>query len=333
MTVSVTTVSLEVPRPHLNVCVGILRDVQGRVLLASRPEGKPYAGYWEFPGGKIEAGETPLDALIRELHEELGIQVTTAYRWVTRYFEYPHATVQLHFFWIPAWDGEPTAQEGQQLSWQSLGDVTCAPILSATVPLLPRLALPQTYVISNASQMGVAAWLDWFDLYSHQIQLLQLREKTMTEPEFAVLFEAVRQRCQAQGITLLVNSYHPARYWQQADGVHLTTADLMRYDSLDRTQLPRYVFASCHTAAEIHHAFRLDVDAIVVGTVHPSASHPQGATLGWDGFSDLLAEATNDTNHVSSCPVYAIGGMQPCDLPIAWQHGAWGIAGIRQVIA
>ena len=92
----------------------------GMVLLGNRPKGKAWAGWWEFPGGKIEAGEAPIDALQRELDEELGVHATEVYPWLVRTFDYPEKTVKLHFFIVKAWQGEPVGREGQQLSCRIL---------------------------------------------------------------------------------------------------------------------------------------------------------------------------------------------------------------------
>lgn len=121
----------------IDVAVGILRKPDGDVLLAQRPEGKPYAGYWEFPGGKVEPLESVLDALKREFQEELGIQVQSAQPWCCVEHVYPHAHVHLHFFIIPEWLGEPQSLEGQKLAWQ--GHVGVTPLLPATIPLLEWL--------------------------------------------------------------------------------------------------------------------------------------------------------------------------------------------------
>jgi len=102
----------------VEVAAAVLQRADGSFLLAQRPEGKIWAGYWEFPGGKLEAGETAREALVRELCEELGIEVTTAYPWITRLFTYPHATVRLSFFRVTEWRGELYPHEGQQFSWQ-----------------------------------------------------------------------------------------------------------------------------------------------------------------------------------------------------------------------
>ena len=123
--------------PPIDVAVGILMKPNGDVLLGSRPEGKPYAGYWEFPGGKVEAGEAVLDALKREFAEEIGVQLLSAEPWCGVEHVYPHAHVRLHFFISREWRGEPRALEGQQLAWQ--GQLQLAPILPATIPLLQWL--------------------------------------------------------------------------------------------------------------------------------------------------------------------------------------------------
>jgi len=129
----------EAGRPVTEVAVGVLVQHDGRYLLAQRPAGKPYEGYWEFPGGKLEPGETVEAALARELHEELGIDVQASHRWHVLEHDYPHAYVRLYFCKVTAWDGEPHGREGQAFAWQTLpADVS--PLLPATIPVLEWLA-------------------------------------------------------------------------------------------------------------------------------------------------------------------------------------------------
>nr|WP_315485173.1 NUDIX domain-containing protein [uncultured Undibacterium sp.] len=118
----------------INVAVGILMKANGDVLLGQRPEGKPYAGYWEFPGGKVEEGEAILDALKREFMEELGVKIISAEPWCGVEHIYPHAHVRLHFYISRVWSGEPQSLEGQAFAWQ--GTVAVEPLLPATIPLL-----------------------------------------------------------------------------------------------------------------------------------------------------------------------------------------------------
>ena len=126
-------------RTPVDVAVGVLFDAAGRFLLTSRPSDKVYAGYWEFPGGKLEPGESVEGALRRELHEELGITIGAAQPWKTELVDYPHARVRLHFCKVFAWSGAFEMRERQQMSWQSL-PVGVEPVLPGTLPVLRWLA-------------------------------------------------------------------------------------------------------------------------------------------------------------------------------------------------
>ncbi len=129
----------ETDRTPVDVAVGVLIDAEGRFLLTSRPEGKVYAGHWEFPGGKLEPGETVEQALRRELHEELGITIGPAEPWKVEIVDYPHARVRLHFCKVFAWQGAFEMREAQQMAWQTL-PVAVGPVLPGTVPVLGWLA-------------------------------------------------------------------------------------------------------------------------------------------------------------------------------------------------
>lgn len=126
-------------RKHTEVAVGILLRGDGEMLLSTRPQGKPYAGYWEFPGGKLEAGETVEQALRRELTEELGITIGPASVWKVTEHDYPHALVRLHWCKVWAWTGEFEMREGQQMTWQQL-PLTVTPVLPGAYPVLQWLA-------------------------------------------------------------------------------------------------------------------------------------------------------------------------------------------------
>jgi 8-oxo-dGTP diphosphatase len=134
-----TPVSVPSERVPVDVAVGVLIDADGNFLLTSRPEGKVYAGYWEFPGGKLEAGESVEQALRRELHEELGIAIGAAQPWKVELMDYPHARVRLHFCKVFDWAGEFQMREQQTMAWQSL-PVAVAPVLPGTLPVLEWFA-------------------------------------------------------------------------------------------------------------------------------------------------------------------------------------------------
>lgn len=132
-------------RAIVEVAVGVLVRGDGCFLLTSRPQGKVYAGYWEFPGGKLEPGETVADALCRELHEELGIDVHEVLPWRSTVVDYPHALVRLNFCKVMAWSGALQMREGQECRWQLL-PVTVTPVLPGTIPVLDWLAQERGHV-------------------------------------------------------------------------------------------------------------------------------------------------------------------------------------------
>lgn len=137
-----------VDRPIVEVAVGVLIRPDGDFLLTSRPEGKVYAGYWEFPGGKLEAGESVAAALARELHEELGLTIGTVQAWREQLVDYPHALVRLNFCKVWDWQGELQMREGQSFAWQRL-PVQVQPVLPGTIPVLAWLAEEQGFTEST----------------------------------------------------------------------------------------------------------------------------------------------------------------------------------------
>jgi len=307
------------PVPITPVAVAVIQRADGAVLLGQRPAGKPYAGWWEFPGGKVEPGETVEQALIREIDEELGLRVHRSTPWVTRRFVYPHATVRLHFRLVRDFDGEARSREGQAFAWLHPDRIDVAPMLPATVPVLGWLRWPERYAISNAAELGEQRFLSALDAaLSRGLRLLQLREKSLPLDRFDALFHRVRERCMAAGVRLLVNSDHPASYWHAADGVHLTGRALSAMTERPRL---RYVGASCHDAADLDRAGALGLDFAVLGPVLPTRSHPGAPTLGWDGFARIAAE--------TPLPVYALGGVDDRALTRAREAGAHGIALLR----
>jgi 8-oxo-dGTP diphosphatase len=296
------------------VAAAVIERPDGTFLLACRPEGKPYPGYWEFPGGKIEPGEEPRAALDRELREELGIEVREATPWITRVYAYTHATVRLHFFRVTAWAGEPQPLEDQAIAWQRVEAPDASPMLPANAPVLSALALPAVMVVSNATELGFDAWsLKLSAQVIGERLLVQIREKSLAPQRVQFLLSRALTRGTPFGALVVVNSDCGA--FAQADGVHLTSRALMEAHA---RPAGRIVGASCHDAAELAQAARLGLDYAVVGPVAPTASHPGAATLGWAGFAALVKDCP--------LPAYAIGGLARADLAVARRHGAHGVA-------
>ena len=292
----------------------MIQRPDGSFLLAQRPPGKVYAGYWEFPGGKAEPGEPAAAALSRELHEELGIEVETAYPWITRVFTYPHGTVRLRFFRVVSWKNQPHPREEQAIAWQRLGAAMVSPMLPANAPVLASLALPAEYAITDAARWGTSAMLDKLErALERGVKLVQLREPGLGAEERRIFCEHAIGRAHRHGCKVMVKAPHPG-----ADGIHFTAAQLM---SLTEKPGDLLVAASCHTRDELERAMQLELDFVVLGPVKATASHPRATTLGWNGFAELVCGL--------SFPVYAIGGLTRADLEDAWRAGAHGVAMIR----
>jgi 8-oxo-dGTP diphosphatase len=288
-----------------------MQRADGRFLLAQRPPGKLYAGYWEFPGGKIEAGEPPERALARELREELGIDIERVYPWLTREYVYPHGHVRLNFFRVLAWRGEPQPREDQAIAWQALGAPSVSPMLPANAPVLASLALPHEYAITDAGHMGTARMLAALERRLEQgLKLVQVREPELAHAERELFTAQVLGLAHRYGCKALTKEPAPG-----ADGVHYTAAELMR---LERRPPHGLAAASCHTRAELGRAMALGLDFAVLGPV----LEKRGAEpLGWQGFAGIVRGA--------SIAVYAIGGLTPADMDRAWRAGAHGLAMIR----
>lgn len=298
-------------RPRVEVAAAVIERPDGTFLMASRPAGKVYAGWWEFPGGKVETGETARQALDRELREELGIEVEAAWPWLNRAFSYPHAEVMLRFFRVTRWRGEPHPHEGQTFAWTRAEAPVVSPILPANGPILKGLRLPLEYAISDAAKLGPQAFLQRLDQRLAQgLKLIQWRERAAP----AGLLEQVVERCQVAGAVLMLNA-DTALAQRLGVGLHLNSRQLAQLDARPDFE---WLAASCHDQAELQRAIELELDFVVLSPVLPTPSHPGEPTLGWPTFSALLRDC--------AVPVFALGGLGRQDLDLARDHGAHGIA-------
>ena len=316
----------------IDVAVAILQrkneSGQYEFLLASRPEGKGWAGWWEFPGGKIEANERPEHALSRELKEELGIKPTTTQQWITRRFDYPAThdsaakMVNLHFYFVDAWEGELRPHEGQQLTWQSPQNITVSPILPANAPIMKALVLPPVYVITNLAEMGEQNFFAGLESQLERgLRLIQVREKQLTKDQFITFARQVIQLARAYDAKVLISEDIGLARELGADGVHLPSQSLLMLKTKPEGMM---VAASTHSAIELAHAQALDLNFVVLSPVKSTLSHPEADPLGWQKFAALTENST--------LPIYALGGMALSDLPLALSHGARGVSLQRSVV-
>ncbi|GAC1632572.1 MAG: Nudix family hydrolase [Nevskia sp.] len=305
-------------RPLIHVACGVLvRDDGREVLIAQRPAGKLAAGKWEFPGGKIEAGETPLQALARELHEELGIEVREASPLLRFRHDYSDRCVLLDTWRVTGWEGELRAREGQAFSWLAAGRLASLDLLPTVAPIVRALRLPAHYVFTPPSA-ALDFLLDRLAELPHGA-LLRLRQPDLDDRRYAALARELLPACRNAGLGLMLDR-EPALVLQLgAAGWHATGTALARLEArpLDESFI---IAASVHEVRQLAAAQGIGADCAVLGPVKATPTHPGNAGIGWPGFAAIRDAA--------ALAVYAIGGVGPEDLAASRGQGAQGVAGI-----
>ena len=305
----------------IHVVAAAITDARGRILLARRTDGRDLAGLWEFPGGKCEPGESPEQALVRELQEELGITVQVGAALINVPQRYPDKRLRLDVRRVTTWQGTPRGVEGQALAWVAPEKLVRYRMPPADQPVVAMLLQPDRYLVTPEPGENDAAWLAGLSTaLDAGVRRVQLRARSLDgQPRWQGLAGRAVALCQQAGAEVLVNGDCELAQ-QLGAGVHLRAAQLQ---GLSARPLPPElrVAASCHSVEDLQHAETLGLDFAEIGSVLATATHPQATPLGWDGFA-RLREAT-------SLPLYAIGGLSPEDIGEARQHGAQGIAAIR----
>ena len=304
----------------VHVVAGVIRDSGGRVLLSRRAAKQHQGGLWEFPGGKVAAGETAITALHRELYEELGIECLAARPLIALEHDYGDRRIWLDVWQVDDWSGVADGREGQPIRWVEVTELTSVPMPAADVPVVHAVRLPSRYLITPEPAPGSAFLSRLEACVRNGESLLQLRAKSLDRNAYVTLAREAIQIAHSSGSRILLNSDAALVEASGADGVHLTSVRLL---ASSHRPLPatKWVAASCHSEFELRHAARIGVDFVVVGPVRASASHPAQDGVGWEAFRDLAGRAR--------VPVYAIGGMRIEDLQQVWQAGGQGIAAIR----
>ncbi|WP_161554252.1 Nudix family hydrolase [Stenotrophobium rhamnosiphilum] len=304
-------------RRSIAVAAGCIVNAAGEVLIAQRPEGKIAAGKWEFPGGKIEVGERADQALVRELEEELGVHASAFRPLVRITHDYSDRKVVLDTWLVTAFSGEPHGREQQAFAWVRPERLFDYPLLGADGPIVASLRLPQDYVFTPEG-IDEAALVSGLPLLPKGA-LLRLRQPALSDAAYKALAGRLAPACKRLGLLLMLDR-DPAMVAELgAAGWHASAAALSAQTS--RPLAEEFWFAaSVHNEAELAQAQKAGADFLVVGSVNPTPSHPQGKVLGWSGFAALADQANR--------PVYAIGGVRPRDREQAFAHYAQGVAGI-----
>ena len=304
----------------IHVAAAAIFNPQGQVLLALRSKKQHQGGLWEFPGGKVEAGESVRDALARELEEELGIRIDQA---STRSliqvpYHYPDKSVLLDVFKVSGFSGVPHGAEGQPLEWADITDLDNYDFPAANTPIVNALLLPEKIAITGSAENTVQ-YIDKADCALNKgAQWLMLRAHGLESDEKVQLARTLMNR---EGADLCLNGSVEEANLAGVDALHLTSSKLMEMQ--DRSVFKgRWLSASCHNEEQLQKAVALGLDFVTLSPVNLTATHPDQGGMGWDQFSKLA--------NAYPLPVYALGGMASDDLEACWNNGGQGICAIRE---
>jgi len=305
----------------IHVAVAAVVNNKGEVLVSQRKRGTHLGGYWEFPGGKLEQGESVAAALVRELKEELDIVPISSRPLIRIRHHYPEKSVLLDVWKIESYSGKPKGIESQRIEWRAIDRLDHNVFPPADIPIINALLLPSRYLITGEfssvadfeSRLSVAL--------NDGIELVQLRlthdwVQNNTQSYALEIVELCKNRCKQNSAKLQFNLPEQLKSLT-SDGIHLNSRQLLKIKSRPVSDI---VSASCHNRQELEYAQSIGVDFAVLSPVHKTRSHPDAQPLGWEAFHHLV----DDIN----IPVYALGGMAVNDIEQAWNSGGQGIAAI-----
>ncbi|GAA0577986.1 Nudix family hydrolase [Halomonas salifodinae] len=307
-------------RVHVAAAAIVSRDTR-QVLIARRPSTVDQGGLWEFPGGKLAPYETGFEALKRELHEELGVEIRRAQPLIRVHHEYPDKHILLDVWQVHDFAGEPFGREGQAVRWVPMEELYNYPFPAANLPILRAVMLPTEYLISD-EEADDEVFLGRLQraLTEDGVRLVQLRAKSLDREAYLARAERALALCREHGAQLLLNGEPELLEAVDADGIHLTSERLMQ---LERRPIAegKWLSASTHDKAQLDQAGRIGCDFVTLSPLRTTPSHPEVAPLGWHDFQQLVETA--------AMPVFALGGMTRFDADHARAVGAQGIASIR----
>lgn len=299
---------------RIDVAVGVLRRGD-QVLVGQRLVRDQYYRKWEFPGGKLESGESPEQALTRELQEELGTQICRPVPLIRLDHDYPDRQVRLHVYEVGEFVGEPVGKEGQAIQWLPAGQCAELDFLQANTPIVNALLLPPLLLITHTARFGVKATVARVAHYARQAEtfIVQIREPQMP---IAQLRAFVGQLRAAGAACIVLNGDPQVASRLLCDGVHLSAAAAKPIQH--REQLPDFwVGMSCHDTAELQHAASI-ADYALLSPVQATQTHPQAPPMGWAQFAQQVAQA--------KLPCYALGGVSASHVLQSRQMGGQGVA-------
>ena len=306
---------------RVHVAAAVIRGTDGKILIARRADTQHQGGLWEFPGGKVEAGESVEAALGRELKEELGIVVEAARPLIKVQHDYPDKHVLLDVWEVSAFSGEPHGAEGQPLAWVSPRELADYAFPEANQPIVAAARLPDQYLITPDELETPQLLRGIQKAVAGGIKLVQLRAPNGYDPKYRDLAVDATGLCAGKAQLMLKGPLEWLGDFPSA-GWHLTAAQLRKYAPKGRPLAKdRWLAASCHNAEELALAEQMDVDFVTLSPILPTLTHPDAQPLGWEQAQQLIANFSK--------PVFLLGGLGPDDRQQAWSIGAQGVAGIR----
>lgn len=302
----------------IDVVVAVIRDAAGRVLLSQRQAHQDFAHNWEFPGGKVESGETVMQALQRELLEELAIRCVEAQPLISIPWLYKHKSVCLHVFTVTVWQGEAIGVEGQALHWFDVDELATLTMPAANRGIVQAIGLTSCYAITGAFNNLDELTQGVTNALARGAGMIQLRS-LWQDADYAAAAQHILPLVQESGAKFLLNA--DVEQWQQFPeaGLHLSSEKASRFTE---RPVPESVVlsVSVHTLAQLQQAQAMGADCVLLSPVLPTKTHPDMPALGWQQASEWVAQAT--------IPVYALGGVSPDHLPQAKNFGFHGVAAI-----
>lgn len=303
----------------IHVAVAIITNQKKQVLTSLRAVNAHQGGLWEFPGGKLEEGESALDALKREIHEELSVSIKEASPFKIISHQYSDKKVLLDSWKVESYTGKPKGAEGQQIKWQLISELNAKEFPAANSEIIQALKLPERYMITGSYDNAEDFKSKLERSLKNGISLVQLRCKKASETEYKKLVKIARSLCDLYSATLLLNTTLDVFSATNANGLHLNSQMLHSIQTrpIDKVSL---LSVSCHTEQEIIKAKKIEADIILLSPVKETKSHPGVKGIGWDKFTEISSNI--------DVPVYALGGMKESDLDDAKSSGAQGVAAI-----
>ncbi|WP_415890436.1 Nudix family hydrolase [Neptuniibacter sp. SY11_33] len=308
----------------VHVAAAAIWNSKRELLIAKRPDDKHQGGLWEFPGGKVETGEAVLDALSRELDEELGIRLTQAEKLIEVPYHYPDKSVLLDVYSITGFEGEPWGKEGQPVRWVKLNDLEKYEFPAANKPILNACLLPKTLAItpylSDVQQLE-ASIVQAIRCGAEGVVLRAplFEAGTVASDKIIDFINAQIDFAAVRNVFFAVNTTVEVANKLAFEAVHLSGSNLDKLSHRDEFA-GRWLGASCHNAEELSEAIVKGVDYVMLSPVQHTQSHPEVEPLGWKVFAELAKS--------SVVPVFALGGMERSDLALSVENGAQGIAAI-----